>query len=460
MKKSNLILIIILFVAILMVGVYFLLFQVFDIFGDKTPDVTQGGDDLTIINFKESELKQITIVNSNDTYIFSYSDDESLDFNWIKEHPNTFEEYPYYAYKYCSALLTVVGMSKFDEVSADISVYGFDKPTAQVKYGTEEGVVELIIGSATPTNSGYYATVDSGRTVYIVSNSVFESIEAFTVENLASDYLFVNRKDRVQEVAFVRNGELIWHIRREVMGEKNWAVIAPVTALGERTTIEDSLLVDLVNLQYQTIEEKDCQDLSKYGLDNPSYKIYVQEYGKSPTVLLVSARETGGNGKMYACYEGEDDVFLINQYDMGFLDITTFSLVASVAYYAEIKTLAGFEYKLGDLTYRVDISKEGDEFIYKLNDKVVAYEDIISLYTSGVWIQADEIFLLTVEETDYLAITYYFKDGTTRQLEFRSLDDQGAQYLLYDDGFATGLLFYRTSLQPIVDAISALQSGN
>ena len=460
MKKSNLILLITILVACALVGTYFLLFNVLNLFGESTSDVTSDSQDLVIVNFKEGDLKQLTIVNSKDTFLFTYSEDESLDFRWEMEHPTSFDAYPYYAYKYCSVVLSVTATTKLEDVSQDQTIYGFDKPTAHVKYGTTEGVVDLVIGCTTPTESGYYATTDSGRTVYIVSTSFIDSIEDFCVENLASDYLFVNRKDRIQEVAFVRNSELIWHISRELMGEKNWTVIAPVTALGERTTIEDSLLLDLANLQYESVVEKDCQDLSKYGLDNPYYKVYVQEYGQSPTVLLISTRETGGSGKMYACYQGQDDVFLLNQYDLGFLDITTFELVASVAYYTDIKNVDAFEYKLGEVVYRVDISKEGDNFVYKLNDVVVDYENIVDLYVSGVWLQADEIFLLTVDETDFLTITYYLKEGTIKTLEFRSIDKEGAQYVLYEDGFISGLLFYRTTLEPIVNAINALQGGN
>ncbi len=460
MKKSNQILIITLCVAIVLVGVYFLLFNVLDLFGNpKTQDGTQDVTDLTMVSYQEADLKQMTIINSTGTYVFAYSDDATLDFRWEMQFPSTFDAYPFYAYKYCNELLKLSGIGIVENPDDNGSVYGFDKPTAHVKYGTAEEVVELIIGASTPTGSGYYATVDNGRSVYIVDNSLIDDVEMFCIENLASDYLFVSRKDRVQEIAFVRGDELVWHLRRELMGEKNWAMIAPVTALGERTTIEDSLLVDVVNLQYDSIVEKECTELSKYGLDKPAYKVYVQEYGQSPTVLLLSSRESGKDGKIYGCYQGQNDVFAINQYDLGFLDINTFDLVASVAYYAALKDLTAFEYKLGQDVYRVDIIPEGDDYTYTLNGEGITYEQATELYTSGVWLQADEIFLLSVEETDYLTIAYYLEDGTTKTLEFKSIDKEGAQFVLYEDGYMTGLLFYRTTLEPVVKAISGLKGG-
>ncbi len=459
MKRSNIILLITLMVAAALVGTYFLLFHVFDIYSDETPDGTQDVVDLTIVSYGEEDLAQITIINSSNTYVFTYSQDATLDFRWEMEHPTDFEAYPFYAYKYCNAILKIQGTSIMENPDSDISVYGFDSPTARIKYGTAEGVVEFLLGDSTPTGSGYYATADNGQHVYIVDAGIMEDIEMFSVEELASDYLFVNQKALVQEAAFVREGELIWHLRRENRGEKSWVMIAPVTAQAEQTTIEDRLLIDLVNLQYTTVIETDCEDLTKYGLDKPKYELYVQGYGQEPQILLLAQGEVSGTGYLFGCYKGEDDVFTVGQYDLGFLDISTFELVATVAYFAPLVELDSFEYKLGDKNYIITITAVEGGYQYALNGQPVEYAQIVDLYTSGVWVEADEIYLLSVESRDYLTITYKHKDGTQRELSFKSIDEQGAQYLLYDDGFNTGLLFYRTTLAPIVEAISALESA-
>lgn len=459
MKRSNIILIITLAVAIVLVGIYLLLFHVLDIFKDDTMDGTRDQADLTIVSYQEKDLSQITIINSTNTYIFTYSPDATLDFRWEMQHPTDFEAYPFYAHKYCSAILKIQATSIMENPDSDISVYGFDDPTARIKYGTAENVTEFLLGDSTPTGSGYYATADNGHHVYIVDNSIMESIDSFCVEKLASDYLFVSQKAMVQEAAFVREGELIWHLRRENRGEKSWFMIAPVSAQAEQNTIEDKLLIDIVNLQYQAVVESDCKDLAKYGLDKPKYELHVQEYGREPQILLLSQGEASGTGLLFGCYKGEDDVYTISQYDLGFLDISTFELVASVAYFAPLVELDSLEYRLGDKSYTITITGQEGEYQYALNGRPVEYAQIVDLYTSGVWVEADEVFLLSADSTDYLTITYRHRDGTDKVLNFRSVDEQGAQYLLYEDGINTGLLFYKTTLAPIVEAISALESG-
>ncbi len=460
MKKYKATLIIIVIIAAALLGSYFLVNFIRSL--REPAAVTTGtADVLRVVDFREEDLSRITVTNSSGTYVFDRDEELDSTFHWRMVEPTQFEAYPFYAYNRCSAVLSVTAADTVQDASENGVIYGFDRPGATVRYGKADGTdVTLIIGSPTPTGSGYYGTADGGATVYILPSGLLDDVELFNKDNLASDYVFVNRKDRIQEVAFSRDGSLVWHIRRDTAGEKLWNMLAPVSSGAVTATIEDRLLIDLVNLQYKAILSEDAEDLSAYGLDKPDYEITVTEYGGKAVVLRLAEAGPTYENFFFGCCKGGSQVFLISKSDLGFLDSGAYEYVNTVAYYPELRELSGMDFTVDGRSISADVTTSETVYVFIVNGTEAPDRDaLIKLYTSTVWLEADEVGVGATDAAPYVTWTYRFTDGTSTRMELRDIGTEGNEFMLYQDGTMTGLMFYRTKITPVVEAFEAAEAS-
>ncbi|VAX32021.1 hypothetical protein MNBD_NITROSPINAE05-1086, partial [hydrothermal vent metagenome] len=117
--------------------------------------------------------------------------------------------------------------------------------------------------------------------------------------------IFLFETDRVEEFVLEKK-DSVFHLKRT--SPNDWVLLKPVQAKADAGTVF-SFLSFLHSARFSRVVEDSAQDLSVYGLQDPSMKITLQLQGADKKILLVGD-DHPMNKNLYVKREGESKVLL------------------------------------------------------------------------------------------------------------------------------------------------------
>lgn len=195
------------------------------------------------------------------------------------------------------------------EQASNLADFGLSEPSIIVEATVKDAATPIVLqfGARTPTFSGYYAREGDQSKVLIVPTTLQTKFDK-TVVNLRDKVVLSLDQNQVKRLE-VHHGEQL--IALETQGEQGWKMVAPLEAKADKTKITD-LISTINSAKVKEFLEEAPQDLSKYGLNPPQWRLtfFIGDERAEKSLLIGDEDTTKGglNTKRGAM----DNVFLID----------------------------------------------------------------------------------------------------------------------------------------------------
>ena len=334
-------------------------------------DLGKPSETIKILSLDQLEMAKITVENSGQTMVFERtmvkqkSDDgkETDVKSWKISSPADLRIDPSKVESLAINVSSVIADKLIEENAADLSKYGLDKPVRVTVQMNDGSVKTLEIGSQTPTKAGYYVKEKDAGKVYTIDSYTGEKIKV-AKNNVRDDRLFPDlSSDNVTGFAMERKGQSVFTSKKA--GNTEWNLTSPIQGDVNTTSVMPMLDAVVLSTVVNYTEDKPA-DLSKYGLDKPSYAFEV-DTGTAKTRLLLGS-ESKTAGEIYAKFENTNEVFTLSTEVYNFLDKPLKEIVEVFAYLVNISDVNTMTVEIDGKTIKSDIQTDKDD---KDKDKFV-----------------------------------------------------------------------------------------
>ena len=374
-------------------------------------------------------------------------------------------------------------MEKDDAKLAD---YGLDHPSMTIAVTAGNTTYQYQLGIAVPVEGGYYGTASAGDKIYCMKEELYTTFdisrnvlikrdELPEIESGHTTYLLVdNKKGKDFEAKAVGEEE-------RVDPYSNWNITKPYDKpLAASVKDWSTTLSNFTSLSFEELVQYRAEDLSEYGLQDPSSVItvtyyeakegYVPEASATPsqsdssseqeetipekyrtykTLQLCIGKKEGEN--YYVCKKGSRNVYTMTAGTVeAMTKLDAYSSMDHSIYSVMATDIKGYEVTCGDTTLKVtrkEKKEEGDDSknIWTLNGKEIASdqeEDFLKPYSAAYLLTFTAKAKPSVKpksEKPVLTIVYHEdkRDVTVRYLpydgtNFYRVDKNGMNYFLTD----------------------------
>ena len=272
--------------------------------------LAQADAEVDITTFQLTEVAEVEFSNEEESYHFAW---EELEGNaslgsWVKQDERDF---PTNAEQLQTLIGTFCEMTGTKRIAAEdvvLSNYGLDDTKLSMKITLVDGAVhEFLVGDEAPYTSGYYLLYKNTGDVYVATK-------------LAHTRLIADKKDFVQGETFpTAQVDSMMEVRIEVQGEEPISYLPEETADG--TFTYPSIFYDCTRFVASTIEEYNCTDFSKYGLDDPYVTVTVDYLGyvftegglltREPCTMKLEIGDKTVSDNYFVRIDGSDFVYIM-----------------------------------------------------------------------------------------------------------------------------------------------------
>ncbi len=432
--------------VIVLVAVSFSSFFVIDYYNKKNDSDNNEKNNLNLFGFNLNDVKSLEIINESGTFEFEINNDiwemvkgEKFEFNKNK----------------LVAISTYMSNLKAERIVAK----NRDKDEAFGLKGNMIITVSLIngdknkleMGDMTPTKDSYYVRINDEDNVYTIP--LFDGDEIIaTREHIKSAYLFdVLDSNSINYIKYVKSGEVIFDMKKD----SSWIMKEPFEELKINTANVVSLVDSITRATSSEFIEENPEDLSKYGLDNPSYELYISNGDKTANVLFGDIVD--GNPEYLYVYDmDKKEVSVYNIGPILLFDYQTVDVLIRDVHNEYLIDLDKIDLKMGEETLEIKILNKDnitniEELQYELNGKVLAkdkFDDFYDLYRSLNGLQFEVVnYEAKPEGKPEITITYIRKDGVNTEIELIPTEEDSNLLYVMKNGVYTGHVVRRYAIE-------------
>jgi hypothetical protein len=207
-----------------------------------------------------------------------------------------------------------------DETPQDLAKYGLNPPQWRLAFfvGDDRAEKSLLLGNEETAKGGMYAKRGATDTIFLVETKLLEKVPK-EVSEWRDRALLAFKRDEVQKVE-IRAGDDITEVACvENCGkipDDRWQITQPLQAKADGVKVR-TLLRNLEELKIKTFITEAADDLTPYGLNNPSAQIHIWLKEKSEPITVLLGREDADKGGYYEKLPERPAVYLIDSKDYG-----------------------------------------------------------------------------------------------------------------------------------------------
>ena len=439
--------IILVVIVALLVGAYFVVSK--NKAADVDPDASTPTDTIKVVDYTTDKLASVTVQNPDGTFVLTQQGTA-----WVLTSPTDIKADPSVLSSIAINASSIIADKLVEENAQDLTKYGLDKSVVvklELKDKTEKS---FEIGEKTPTKGGYYVKVTGENKVYVVSSYTCDQI-IINRNGLKSKDLFGITSDMINKISMDRKGENVFTSEADAQVKTSWNLLKPIKGNTNTTALTPMFDALSGTRVMEFIEEKPA-DLSKYGLDKPSYAFDFGTTTAGAFKLLLGDEKTKGS-EMYAKLDGRDEVFTIDSTAYNFLDKPLREIIDLFVYLVNIDQVTGIDLTMDGRTdkMKLDVYKDKDgnsdsdkdKFTFNGKDATGKNEDdkqpFREFYQALIAIGLDEVDLSGAKPVDNpdISINYTLKDGSMK-IDYVSKDAD--YYYVFRNGEYVNILVKKT----------------
>lgn len=447
MKSSIRNMLILLIAVGLLVGAYILISNT-----EKKGGSDKDTSSIKVVDISSDDIMQITVENQGQRFVFERE--------IVKEKDNEGKETEKKVWKIAEPEGLKVDESKINSIAInfstifadkiieddakDLAIYGLDKPavvTAKLKDGSYKTIE---IGDMTPTRGAYYFKEKGSNKVYTMGSYTAEKLKV-TKNQIRSTKLVEVEDNSVIELSMSRNSKHIFEATKA--GEFDWQINYPIQGNANADALMP-MIQAITQANVSEFVEEEPSDLSKYGLDKPSYEIGFKTADYSNSLLIGKPKRAGSD--FYVKLQDSPEVFVISSSAFTFLDKPIEEIVEVFAYIVNIQDVSRLVVEIDGKTVDCGIQTDKDDKDkdkFTVNGKDVSglkdekdsqlfrkfYQAVIGVTLAKVQPEAQP------EGPAEITFTYYLKKAPGQmKVEFKPKDDR--YYYVVKNGVYSGIL--------------------
>lgn len=218
-----------------------------------------------ITDFMLKDVAEFAFTNQEASYHFVWKQEGNYG-NWIRQgqedFPTNGEKVQTIAGYFCD----LSGTRKISESGAVLGTYGLDDTKYTATVTLEDGTVEkFLLGDAAPYSAGRYLLKESTGEVFIVSALLYKQLSTEESKLVQGETFPSAMPEKISQVQI------------EIEGRET-ATYVPATKEDGSKDIP-TVFYDCMNFVASTIQEYNCTDFAKYGLDDPYARVTVDYTG-------------------------------------------------------------------------------------------------------------------------------------------------------------------------------------
>lgn len=435
--------------------------------GEESTSSTLGSDLITLMEGSQEELENITVKNSDDEYKIELLGEnlwgikELVDFKYSKDMYDTT----------ISSSLNLYASEIIEENAADISIYGFDKPSliTEIKFKGKDAF-KFTLGDLSPDKYTRYIIKTGEKTVYGVSASTlsnlmltkYDYLDKTVTPALEADEsgnpvlpkyneIKINTKDL--EVPIVLEQYKIGEMSENSVSGSGLKMTSPEYGMFNENTSSTDRLTSFFGITASEIVaiNPTAADLTKYGFDDPTSSLSMV-YNETSTINLIT-------GLPIECQHEEDEdlsnhkhviesyyvtdqlkqiVYVVPVESIKWIDVKRNTFLSKMAVIPPILDIDGVDFTVDGKEYAIKyIFLEPTSSSASSDAKLDTNE--MEATVNGVKVDIDaskkmlQLFYATsiqdftdieVTKPADASLVYHYKDGKTDKVEFYVLEDR------------------------------------
>lgn len=348
----------------------------------------------------------------------------------------------------CSSAATLTSQQVASDNAEDLSVYGLDKPRAEVTvtFGGGSDVKELLIGNDSPSDGLTYASFKGEKTVYAVDTSdvevflndrfYFLAKTVYTAkqaedENDTTDYtkitsITISREDIDYDIV------LEYDVRQDdedaVYGNSSSHVMTSPVCLDLNPDTSYDLIYSVFNLTATEIAVAAPTDeiIAQFGLADPFCEVSYDITG-GDFYLLVGNEYTDENGipkGRYCMADGIDIIYMFDYSILPWATVMPLDITMSMITSTYIYTINSLEIETADKSAVFELSGGMEDFKVECEGIQDVSEDTFKDYYQYILrAPAEEMYLEECTDPADITITIIHENGVDK-LEFINSTDR------------------------------------
>lgn len=399
----------------------------------------------TLFSFDATTIDNILVDNESGEY--SFEKDNNV---WnIVDNDENFKVNTYKMDTIAEYMANLTATQIIEENASDLSAYGLDKPIS-ITCSDGSKNYTILLGNATPTNSGYYVMKPDDKTVYCISAGDGVNIRA-TRDDLKDLYILDVGSSKISTFYLEKDGKVMFDLTKD--SSAGWVMHAPVERNVNIANIS-SMLELLVRAKVTSfVEEGENVNLAEYGLASPSYKL---KLGTEDETVDVYFGDFKGDTEIYGLFPKTNQVVTFNIYDLDFFDKSTSSVLNDVIHWIDMIDVSHIDLNLDgkEITMDMDMKDRSDtQPDISINGTKVdsTDEDLLQSYNkfytaiAGLYFSEVDVDATPEDKDPAISIEYTLKeDGSKYTIELVAKDTQ--YYYVFENGEYNGLILDGSTL--------------
>ncbi len=375
---------------------------------------------------------------------------------------------------------TVIKLKAIREIEVeDGANYGFSAPTQTIEIKGYDSADDktLLIGSQTPSASGYYAKLSDSETVYLVSVDDAEEIVA-PIEELANShavapvapdgendsYFEEETIARFDSITLKRKGgatlSFACNINDTVASYMPYLMTAPASRYAEGSAVDTMFTIAKDGLETMGAYKfyPTSADIKKYGLNDPDFSVSIK-YGTAEVFVKGALQEDGYYAVM--TNENENVIYCVDPEKVIFAVMEDDEFANALVFIEGLKDLGKITFKTETVTHVFDVAydaeAEDSKYSVKANGAQINASYFQTYYQYVVGTQPHEKTFERFTGTPTLTVTAEYADGSqTKDMKFIKHSDR--RYYIEADGTPIGYI-NTTYVETLLEHLERVAKG-
>lgn len=261
-----------------------------------------------ITSFELNQVDEILFANEEASYHFVWVEEEGSLGCWVRQGEENFPTNEEKLQTIINVLCGVKGTSRMLLSEVNPADYGLeDTPFTAKLTLTDDTEHSFRLGDETPYADGYYLLYENTGEIFVVGTNVHTQLAVKAAKLVQAETFPSAESESITELRIeVRDGETISY--------------KPVTA-EDGTVSYPGIFYDSVRFVASTVQEYNCTDFAKYGLDDPYVTVTIDYMGyvftdegmltREPCTMVLEIGDKTVSDNYFVRVDGSDFVYIM-----------------------------------------------------------------------------------------------------------------------------------------------------
>lgn len=269
--------------------------------------VAAANKETGITTFLLADVASVKFSNEEASYHFVWTENESLG-SWVRQGEEDFPTNEEKLQNIMNSFCELSGVFQVNAADADTAIYGLEDTKLTMQLTLTDGTEHNFrLGDETPYAEGYYLLYENTGKIYVVASNLYTQLTTKAIKLVQGETFPSAESESITEIRVEwRDGNTVSYVPKT---EEDGTVTYP------------PLFYDSVRFVASTIQEYNCTDFAKYGLEEPYATVTVDYMGyvfteegmltREPCTMVLEIGDKTVSDNYFVRVDGSDFVYIM-----------------------------------------------------------------------------------------------------------------------------------------------------